>query len=130
MPVQKERATLVHKRSVIKRRITNLEKKIATLVAKTEVTEYDMVCAKQFLDDIQDLDQQFQSLNTKASELTLTLEDPELSERVFEELEMHDDRVRETTSRLVYFMSSKSNSNGNVSPQNSDEKEKKMIGRK
>jgi len=130
MPVQKERATLVHKRSVIKRRITNLEKKIATLVAKTEVTEYDMVCAKQFLDDFQDLDQQFQSLNTKASELTLTLEDPELSEKVFEELEMHDDRVRETTSRLVYFMSSKSNSNGNVSPQNSDEKEKKMIGRK
>jgi hypothetical protein len=56
MPVQEERATFVHKRSLVKRRITNLEKKITTLVVKEEVTDYDMVCAKQFLSDIQDLD--------------------------------------------------------------------------
>ena len=47
MPVQQdERATFVHKRSLVKRRITNLEKKITTLVVKEEVTDYDMVCAK------------------------------------------------------------------------------------
>ena len=67
MPVQEERATLVHKRSLVKRRITNLEKKISTLVSNEEVTDYDMVCAKQFLCDIQNLDQQFQSIHEKAS---------------------------------------------------------------
>jgi hypothetical protein len=39
MPVEEERATLVHKRSLVKQRITNLEKKITTLVVKEEVTD-------------------------------------------------------------------------------------------
>ena len=103
MPVQEERATFVHKRSLVKRRITNLEKKITTLVVKEEVTDYDMVCAKQFLSDIQDLDRQFQSIHEQASELALNLEDSDLIEKDNEELEMHDDRVRENSSKLMYF---------------------------
>ena len=59
MPVQEERAMFVHKRSLVKRRITNLEKKLTKLVVKEEVTDYNMVCAKQFLSDVQDLDRQF-----------------------------------------------------------------------
>jgi hypothetical protein len=63
MPVQEERATLLHKRSLIKRRITNLEKKITSLLNKEEVEDYDVVCAKQFLADIHSLDQQFQGIH-------------------------------------------------------------------
>ena len=91
MSVQEERATLVHKRSLVKRRITNSEKKISALLSNEEVTDYDMVCAKQFLCDIQNLDQQFQSIHERASELVLN--NPDVVEKDNEELEMHDDRV-------------------------------------
>ena len=104
MPVQ-EPATLVRKRSLVKGRITNLEKKISTLVSNKDVTDYDMVCAKQFLCYIQNLDQQFQSIHENASELVL--DDPHAVEKDNEELETHDDRVRENSSRPKYFMTSK-----------------------
>ena len=107
MPVQEERATLLHKRSLIKRRITNLEKRITSLLNKEEVEDYDVVCAKQFLADIHSLDQQFQGIHERASELTLSLKNAELEEKDNEELDIHDDRVRENCSKLVYFISSK-----------------------
>ena len=135
MPMQEEQATFVHKRSLVKRRITNLEKKITTLVVKEEVTDYDMVCAKQFLSDIQDLDRQFQSIHEQASELALNLEDSDLIEKDNEELEMHDDRVRENSSKLMYFtMRSKpdpktSNTSLNAN-KDSDDKKRKFIERK
>ena len=72
MPVQEERATFVHKRSLVKRSITHLEKKITTLVVKEEVTDYDMVCAWF---------QRFQSIQEQASELALNLEDSDLIEK-------------------------------------------------
>ncbi len=134
MPVQLEkRATLVHKRSLIKRRITNLEKKITSLLDKEEVADYDVVCAKQFLADIQNLDQQFQTIHEKASELTLSLENAELVEKDNEELDMHDDRVRENSSKLVYFINTSSNATSNPGPnvnKDIDIKKRKFIERK
>ena len=84
-----------------------MEKKISTLVSNEEVTDYDMVCAKQFLCNIQNLDQQFQSIHEKASELVL--DNPDAVEKDNEELETHDDR-RENSSRLTYFMTFKQSS--------------------
>ena len=131
MPVQEERATLVHKRSLVKRRITNLEKKISTLVSNEEVTDYDMVCAKQFLCNIQNLDQQSQTIHEKASELVL--DNPDAVEMDNEELETHNDRVRENSSRLTYFMTSKQSSSAidtDVNKNVHDEKIKKCVKRK
>ncbi|CAB4020359.1 Hypothetical predicted protein, partial [Paramuricea clavata] len=94
-----------------------------------------MVCAKQFLSDIQDLDQQFQSIHEQASELALNLEDSDLVDKDNEELEMHDDRVRENSSKLMYFtMRSKpdpktSNTSLNAN-KDSDDKKRKFIERK
>lgn len=98
MSVQEERATLVYKRSLVKRIITNLECKIPQLASNEEVTYYDMVCAKQFLCDIRNLDQQFQSI---------VLDNSDAVEKDNDELESHDDRVRENSNRLTYFMTSK-----------------------
>ena len=131
MPVQEERATLVHKRSLVKQRITNLEKKISTLVSNEEVTDYDMVCAKQFLCDIQNLDQQFQSIHEKARELVL--DNADAVEKDNEELETHDDRVRENRSQLTYFMTSKQSSSAidtDVNKNVHDEKIKKCVKQK
>ena len=94
MPVQEERATLVHKQSLVKRRITNLEKKTSTLVSNEEVTNYDMVRAKQFLCDIQNLDQQFQSIHEKASKLVL--DNADAVEKDDEELETHEGKQQST----------------------------------
>ena len=94
MPVQEERATLVHKRSFVKRRLTNLEKKISTLVSNDEVTDYDMACAKQFLCDIQNLDQQFQSIHEKAS--VLVLDNADAVEKDNEELETSKGKQQST----------------------------------
>ena len=131
MPVQEEQATLVHKRSLVMRRITNLEKKISTLVSNEEVMDYDMVCAKQFLCDIQNLDQQFQSIHEKAGELVL--DNPDAVEKDNEEVETYDDRVRENSSRLTYFMTSKQSSSAidtDVNKNVHDEKTKKCVKRK
>ena len=57
MPVQEERGSLIHKRSVVKQRITNLEKKIISLIVKDEIVDYDVVCAKQYLDELRALDE-------------------------------------------------------------------------
>ena len=71
-------------------------------------------------------------LACSASELALNLEDSDLIEKDNEELEMHDDRVRENSSKLMYFtMKSKpdpktSNTSLNAI-KDSDDKKRKFI---
>ena len=128
MPVQEERGSLIHKRSVVKQRITNLEKKITSLVVKEEIVDYDVVCAKQCLDELRPLDEQFQTIHEKTSELSL--ENPDLLEKENEELEYHDDRVRENTSKLLFLLSSKPDPKINNLSVNNDDKRKKYLERK
>ena len=46
---QETRDSLVQKRSVVKRKITNLIKKAVPLTQKQETTQFDIVCAEQYL---------------------------------------------------------------------------------
>ena len=92
------RETLVHKKGITKRRITNLLKKINPLCEKEEWSSFDIVCAKHYLDEILELDRQYQQ-HLEASAL-LDPSNHELNEKDVEELEMHEDRVWETTSNF------------------------------
>ena len=118
------RESLIQKRGTTKRRITNLVKKIEQLVQKAEPSAFDIVCADQYLGEIRELDAQFQQQHLEANVLV----DPanqEAIERDFEEVENHDDRVRENVSKLLFFLStSKSNPQGAKS---TDSKGKKSL---
>ena len=94
------RESLTIKRGNSKRRITNLIKKIEPLVRKEERSAFDVVCAKQYLDEIRE----FQRQHAEASSL-LDPSNQELIEKDYEELDAHDDRVRENVSNLLYFLS-------------------------
>ena len=75
-------------------------KKIEQLVQKAEPSAFDIVCADQYLGEIQGLDAQLQfqqqHLDANSNE--------EAIERDFEEVENHDDRVRENVSKLLFFL--------------------------
>ena len=104
MSTMSSRELLIQKRGTTKRKITNLIKKIDPLVEKQDKSGFDVVCAEQYLNEIRDLDSQFQQQHLEASALV----DPsnqELIEKDFEELEIHDDRVRENVSKLLYLLS-------------------------
>ena len=121
---QETRESLTQKRGTTKRRITNLIKKIEQLVQKAEPSAFVIVCADQYLGEIQGLDAQFQQQHLDANALV----DPsneEAIERDFEEVENHDDRVRENVSKLLFFLTtSKSKPQGAKS---TDSKEKKSL---
>lgn len=70
-------------------RIANLRKKVSSRIVKESVTDYDIVCAKQLLSDLQVLDKQFPDVNEKVSELAFKLENFEL----LSELELTRTRV-------------------------------------
>ena len=116
--------SLTQKRGTTKQRITNLIKKIEQLVQKEEPSAFDIVCADQYLGEIRELDAQFQQQHLEANALV----DPanqEAIERDFEEVENHDDRVRENVSKLLFFLStSKSKPQGAKS---TDSKGKKSL---
>ena len=102
------RESLVQKRATTKRRITNLIKKKDPLCKKEEKSKYDIICARQYLNKIRDLNNKFQSQHIDASAL-LDLTNEELIEKDLEELDTHDDRVRDNISKLLYVLSLASN---------------------
>ena len=59
---QESLEVLAQKRSVIKRKIANLIKKVMPLVQKIESSQFDIVCAEQYLKELRDLDSQFQEI--------------------------------------------------------------------
>ena len=59
---QESREVLAQKQSVIKRKITNLIKKVVPLVQKIESSQFDIVRADQYLKELRDLDSQFQEI--------------------------------------------------------------------
>ena len=95
---------LIQQRGTTKRKITNLIKKIDPLVEKQEKSGFNVVCAEQYLKEIRNLDGQFQQQHLEASAV-VDLSNEELIEKDFEELEIHDDRVRENISKLLYLLS-------------------------
>ena len=113
------RESLTIKRGNSKRRITNLIKKIEPLVRKEERSAFDVVCAKQYLDEIRELDTQFQRQHAEVSSL-LDPSNQELIEKDYEELDAHDDRVQENVSNLLYLLST-----SNLKPQDTKSTEGK-----
>ena len=102
------RESLVQNRATTKRWITNLIKKIDPLCEKEEKSKYDIICAGQYLDEIRELNNTFQSQHIDASAL-LDPTNEELIEKDLEELDTHDDRVRDNISKLLYILSLASN---------------------
>ena len=103
-PSLETRESLIFKRGLVKRRITNLVKKIDPLVHKQDISQFDKVCAEQYLKDIRGLDEQFQA-NHEAASVLVAHENEELLERDFDELDAHDERVKENVSKLLFFLS-------------------------
>ena len=97
------RESLNQKRGTTKRKITNLIKKIEPLVEKVDKSDFDVVCAEQYLNEIRNLDSQFQEQHLEAIAL-VEPSNEELIEKDFEELEFNDERVRENTSKLLYLL--------------------------
>ena len=100
---QKSREELVQKRTIIKRKITNVIKKVVPLVQKIESSQFDIVYAEQYLKELRDLDRQFQEIYLSAT-AQLDPKEEELIAKDYEELDAHDDRIRETVSKLIFFM--------------------------
>ena len=75
--------SLVQKRSVVKRKIANLIKKAVPLTQKQETTQFDIVCAEQYLNELRDLDHLFQEVYLSANAL-LEPSDEELIAKDFE----------------------------------------------
>ena len=97
------RESLVQKRAITKCRIANLVEKIDPLFKKQEITQFEIVCAGQYLDEIRELNNIFQSQHIQAS-ASLEPTNEDLIEKDFEELENYDDRVRENISKLLCFL--------------------------
>ena len=125
---QESRDTLAQKRSITKRKITNLIKKVVPLVQKIESSKFDIVCAEQYLKELRDLDNQFQEIYLLAN-AQIDPKDEELIAKDYEELDAHDDRIRETVSKLVFFMNTQSTKVPHET-KSSGSKDKKAIERK
>ena len=97
------RETLIQQKGITKRKITNLLKKVEQVVEKEDKSAYDIVCAEQYLNEIRTLDTQFQKQHLAATAI-VEPSNKELIERDFEDLEIHDERVRENTSKLLYVL--------------------------
>ena len=63
------RETLIHQRGLTKRKVTNLIKKIDQVTEKPDKSDFDVVCAEQYLNEIRTLDSQFQQQHVEASSL-------------------------------------------------------------
>ena len=98
------RETLIHQRGLTKRKVTNLIKKIDQVTEKPDKSDFDVVCAEQYLKEIRTLDAQFQQQHVEASGL-VEPSNEELIQKDFEELDAHDERVRENVSKLLYLLS-------------------------
>ena len=124
------RETLAQKRSITQRKITNLIKKVVPwpLVQKIESSQFDIVCAEQYLKELRDLDNQFQEIYLLAH-AQIDPKDEELIAKDYEELDAHDDRIRETVSKLIFFMNTQSTKVSHET-KSSDSKDKKAIERK
>lgn len=97
------RETLIHQRGLTKRKVTNLIKKIGKVTEKPDKSDFDVVCAEQYLSEIRNLDAQFQQQHLEASTL-VELSTKELIQKDFE-LEAHDDQVQDNVSKLLYLQS-------------------------
>ena len=98
------RETLIHQRGLTKRKVKNLIEKIDQVTEKPNKSDFDVVCAEQYLNETRTLDAQFQQQHLEASALVEPSKE-ELIQRDFEELEEHDGRVRENVSKLLYLPS-------------------------
>lgn len=97
------RETLIQQKGITKRKITNPLKKVEQVVEKQDKSAHDVVCAEQYLNEIRTLDAQFQKQHLAATAI-VEPSNEELIERDFEDLEIHDERVRENTSKLLYVL--------------------------
>ena len=97
------RETLIHQRGLTKRKVTNLIKKIDQVTEKPDKSDFNVLCTEQYLNEICTLDSQFQQ-HVEASPL-VEPSNRELIQKDFEELDAHDERVRENVSRLLYLLS-------------------------
>ena len=87
---QESRGVLAQKRSVIKQKITNLIKKVVPLVQKIESSQFDIVCAEQYLKELHDFHRQFQEIYLSAN-AQIDPKKEELIAKDYEELDAHDD---------------------------------------
>ena len=90
---QESREVLAQKRSIIKRKITNVIKKVVPLVQKIESSQFDIVYGEQYLKELRDLDRQFQEIYLSAN-AQIDPKEEELIAKDYEELDAHDDRIR------------------------------------
>ena len=98
---QESREALTQKRSIIKRKITNLIKKVVPRIQKLKSSQFDIVCAQQYLKEVRDLDKQFQEIYLSVN-AQIDPSNEELVAKEYEELDAHDDRIRETVSKLTF----------------------------
>ena len=82
------RETLIHQRGLTKRKVTNLIKKINQVTEKPDKSDFDVVCAEQYLNEIRTLDAPFQQ-HVEASALVEPLNE-KLIQKDFEELDAHN----------------------------------------
>ena len=125
---QESREVLAQKRSVIKQKITNLIKKVVPLVQKIESSQFYIVCAEHYLKELRDLDSQIQEIYLLAN-AQIDPKDKELIAKDYEELDAHDDRIRETVGKLIFFMNTQA-AKVSHETKSSDSKYKKAIERK
>jgi len=97
------RETLIQQKGITKRKITNLLKKVEQVVKKQDKSAYDIVCTEQYLNEIRTLDVQFQKQHLAATAI-VEPSNEELIEKDFGDLEIHDERVRENTSKLLFVL--------------------------
>jgi hypothetical protein len=97
-------------------------------VQKIESSQFDIVCAEQYLKELRDIDNQFQEIYLLAN-AQVDPKDEELIAKDYEELDAHDDRIREAVSKLVFFMNTQSTKVSHER-KSSDSKDKKAIERK
>lgn len=87
---QESREVLAQRRSIVKRKITNLIKKAVPLVQTLESSQFDIVCAEQYLKELRDLDNQFQEIFLLAN-AQIDPSNEALITKDYEELDAHDD---------------------------------------
>lgn len=51
--------TLIHQRGLTKHKVTNLIKKIDQVTEKPDKSDFNVICAEQYLNEIRTLDSQF-----------------------------------------------------------------------
>ena len=73
-----------------------------SLVQKIESSQFDIVCAEQYLKELRDLDRQFQEIYLSAN-AQIDPKEEDLIAKDYEELDSHDDRIRDTVSKLIFL---------------------------